>query len=162
MQRVLVLFVLLVSGIDGMTSGLICPCECAMVISTCDCATAVQVKKEITQMKESGFSEEQVFSALRAEYGKEIQAHPEKESSMSLWMGGISLSIILAFLGYILARKPKTDVIPDMKKYELRFKEEYQKFVCGADEPDEITEPFSKDPAGMKHEEKEDKECQHQ
>ncbi|MDL5502795.1 MAG: cytochrome c-type biogenesis protein CcmH, partial [Candidatus Methanoperedens sp.] len=81
MYRVFMLFVLLLSGInrvqaDDMTSDLICPCECAMVISSCECTTAIQVKKEITQMKENGFSEKQVFSALQAEYGKEILAPP--------------------------------------------------------------------------------------
>ncbi len=134
MYAVLIMFVLLISGIDAaqgddMTSDLICPCECAMVISTCDCATAVQVKKEIAQMKENGFSEEQVFSALQAEYGKEIHVHPEKTGSSSLWAAGISLSVLLVFLGYILTRKPKQDIIPDLKKYEQRFEDEYNKFI---------------------------------
>lgn len=133
MYRVLMLFVLLISGIntvlaDDMTSDLICPCECAMVISTCDCPTAIQVKKEITQMKESGFSEEQIFSALQAEYGKEILVHPKKES-MSLWMGGISLIVLFVFLGYIFTKKPNLEIMPDKKKYEQRFEEEYRKFL---------------------------------
>ncbi len=129
------MFVLLIPGIntvqadDDMTSGLICPCECAMVISTCDCSTAIQVKKEITQMKESGFSEEQIFSALQAEYGKEILAHPEKTRSLSLWVSGISLSLLFVFLGYIFTKKQKMDIIPNMKKYEQRFEDEYRKFV---------------------------------
>ncbi len=149
MYRVLMLFVLLIPGINAvqandMTSDLICPCECAMVISTCDCTTAIQVKKEIIQMKESGFSEKQVFSALQAEYGKEILAHPEKTSTMSLWTGGISISILFVFLGYIFTRKPKMDVIPDIKKYEQRFEEEYRKFVSESDKPEKNIEPFSK------------------
>ena len=150
MLRVIMLFTLLISGIkpvmadDDMTSGLLCPCECAMVISTCDCTTAIQVKKEITQMKESGFSEKQIFSALQAEYGKEILANPEKSSSMLLWMGGISLSILFVFVGYIFGRKPRMGVIPDIKKYEQRFEEEYRKFVFELDKPEKIIEPFSK------------------
>ncbi|MDO8726845.1 MAG: cytochrome c-type biogenesis protein CcmH [Candidatus Methanoperedens sp.] len=155
MLRVIMLFTLLISGIkpvmadDDMTSGLICPCECAMVISTCDCTTAIQVKKEITQMKESGFSEKQIFSALQAEYGKEILAHPEKSSSMSLWMGGISLSILFVFVGYIFGRKPRMGVIPDIKKYEQRFEEEYHTFVSELNEPDKNIEPFSKDSSNL-------------
>ncbi len=136
MFRVIMLFTLLISGIkpvmadDDMTSDLICPCECSMVISTCDCATAIQVKKEITQMKENGFSEKQVFSALQAEYGKEILAHPEKTGPLSLWVGGVALSILFVFLGYVFIRKPKLkEAVPDIKKYEQRFEEEYQKFV---------------------------------
>ncbi|MFZ3058126.1 MAG: cytochrome c-type biogenesis protein CcmH [Candidatus Methanoperedens sp.] len=136
----LMLFVLLISGIntvhanDDMTSDLICPCECAMVISTCDCVTAIQVKKEITQMKENGFSDEQVFSALQAEYGREILAHPEKTNSISLWAGGISLAILFAFLAYIFTKKPKMEIMPDIKKYEQRFEEEYQDFISAKEE----------------------------
>ncbi len=144
MYRVLMLFIILIPGIntvladDDMTSDLICPCECAMVISTCDCTTAIQVKKEITQMKESGFSENQIFSALQAEYGKEILAHPEKTSSLSLWVGGVSLSLLFVFLGYIFTKKPKLDIIPDLKKYEHRFEDEYRKFVLELDEPGDV------------------------
>lgn len=150
MLRVIMLFTLLISGIkpvmadDDMTSGLICPCECAMVISTCNCDTAIQVKKEITLMKESGFSEKQIFSALQAEYGKEILIRPEKTSSLSLWLGGVSLSILFVFLGYVFTRKPGKDTIPDIKKYEQRFEEEYHKFVSELDEPDNNMEHFSK------------------
>lgn len=151
MLRVIMLFTLIISGIkpvmadDDMTSNLICPCECAMVISTCNCDTAIQVKKEIAQMKESGFSEKQIFSALQAEYGKEILVNPEKTSSVSLWAGGVSLSILFVFLGYIFTRKPNKDTIPDTKKYEQRFEEEYHKFVSELDETDKKIEPFSKD-----------------
>lgn len=141
MLRVIMLFTLLISGIkpvmadDDMTSGLICPCECAMVISTCDCTTAIQVKKEITRMKESGFSEKQIFSALQAEYGKEIIAPPEKNISSKLWIIGAALSLILVFLGYIFSKKKKMEIIPDIKKYERQFDEEYRNFVSEIDEP---------------------------
>lgn len=135
MYRALMLFVLLIPGIypahaeEDMTSDLICPCECAMVISTCDCPTAIQVKKEITRMKENGFSDEQVFSALQAEYGREILAHPGKTGSISLWAGGILLVILFALLAYIFTKKPKMEIMPDIKKYEQQFEEEYRKFI---------------------------------
>ncbi len=143
MFKIIILFIL-ISGISpvmadgGMVSDLICPCECAMVISTCDCPTAMQVKKEIIQMKENGFSEKQIFTALQTEYGKEILAHPEKTNSMSLWTAGIALTIMLAFLGYFITKKPNPDIIPDKKKYEQRFDEEYRKFVSEFDEPKDI------------------------
>ncbi len=138
MFKIIILFIL-ISGIspvmaDGdMASDLICPCECAMVISTCDCPTAIQVKKEITQMKENGFSGTQIFSALQAEYGKGVLVHPEKSVSTSLWVG-VSLAAILGFVGYLATRKPNPDVIPDIEKYEKRFEEEYRKFVSEFDE----------------------------
>ena len=140
MHRVIILLILLISEIDhgmadeDMTSDLICPCECAMVISTCDCTTAIQVKKEITQMKENGFSEKQIFSALQTEYGKDIFVHPEKINSMLFWMAVASLIVLFVFLGYILPRKTKTELIPDIKRYEERFEEEYRKFVSEMEE----------------------------
>ena len=119
---------------EDMTSGLICPCECAMIISTCDCSTAIQIKKEISAMKEMGFSEKQVVSALSAEYGSEILAHPEKDGPASLWVAGIFLFFLLLFLGYILNKKPRLNIAPDKEKYERMFEEEYRKFVSEQEE----------------------------
>ena len=141
-QGALMLSILLISAIgpaladEEMTSDIICPCECAMVISTCDCPIAIQVKKEITRMKDSGFSEKQIFSALQAEYGTGIIAHPEKAISLSLMIAGVSLTILFVFLGYIFSKKTKMDIIPDIKKYGQQFEEEYRNFVSGIDEPD--------------------------
>ncbi|SNQ59622.1 hypothetical protein MNV_1250002 [Candidatus Methanoperedens nitroreducens] len=140
--KIIILFILVsriisVYAEEDMTSHLICPCECAMVISTCDCSTAVQVKKEINSMKDAGFSENQIFSALQAEYGKEILAHPEKDSSITLWAGGILFVITFVFLGYIAIKKPDLRIIhdiPDKQKYEQQFEEEYQKFVSEVEE----------------------------
>lgn len=135
------MFMLLISVIDpvmadeDMTSGLICPCECEMIISTCDCSTAIQVKKEITRMKEKGFPGNQILSALQVEYGKEIIAPPEEDISSKLWFIGAALIILFVFLGYIFSKKTKMDIIPDIKKYEQQFEEEYKNFVSEIDEP---------------------------
>ena len=151
MHRTLMMFILLISIIDpvmtdeDMTSNLICPCECAMVISTCDCTTAIQVKKEITQMKAIGFSQMQIFSALQAEYGNEILAHPEEDISSKLWVIGAVVSILFVFLGYIFSIKTKIDIIPDIKKYEQQFEEEYRNFVSETDEPNQKKNPVSND-----------------
>lgn len=153
MFKIIILFIL-ISGISpvvadgGMVSDLICPCECAMVISTCDCPTAMQVKKEISLMRESGFSEKQISSALQAEYGKGVLVHPEKAVSTSLWVG-VSLAVILGFVGYIFIKKPNLKIIPDKKKYEQQFEEEYRKFVSEFDEPDENPSPFPKGSSKM-------------
>ncbi len=146
-----IIFLILISGAqvneamaeDDMTSSLICPCECAMVISTCDCSTAIQVKKEINQMKENGFSEKQIFSALQAEYGNDILVRPEKSSSIPLWLAGIPLILIFVFLGYIMTKKPNPDIVPDITKYEQRFEEEYRRFVSGETEDHESFKPDS-------------------
>lgn len=140
MLKTIFIFILLISGIDhGMaeqdiTSDLICPCECAMVISTCECTTAIQVKKEIAQMKENGFSEKQIFSAIQAEYGKDILKHPEKINSMLLWMAVASLIILFVFLGYIFTRRTKLEALPNIKRYEEQFEEEYRTFVSEMEE----------------------------
>lgn len=140
MQIPLMMFIFLISVIDpvmadeDMTSDLICPCECAMVISTCDCSTAIQVRKEIALMKEKGFSEKQIFSALQAEYGKEIISQPQKGIS-SLWIIGAALSLLLVFIGYFFFKRRKVDNIPDIKKYEMQFEEEYRNYVSEIDDP---------------------------
>jgi len=137
---VVLLFIFLISGIDHvladdeMTSELICPCECAMILSTCECTTAIQVKKEITLMKDHGFSEKQIFSTLQAEYGKDIISHPKKINSMLLSMSAASLVILFVILGYIFTKKKKTKLIPDIKRYEKRFEDEYNNFVSEMEE----------------------------
>lgn len=142
MRRTLMMFILLISVIDpvmadeDMNSNLICPCECAMVISTCDCTTAIQVKKEIAQMKEIGFSQMQIFSALQAEYGKEIIVPPEEAITSKLWVIGAIVSILFVFLGYIFSKKTNVEIIPDIKKYEQQFEEEYRNFASETDKPD--------------------------
>ncbi|MCX9085546.1 MAG: cytochrome c-type biogenesis protein CcmH [Candidatus Methanoperedens sp.] len=138
--HIVLLFIFLISGIDNvladdeMTSGLICPCECVMILSTCDCTTAIQVKKEITLMRRHGFSEKQMFSALQVEYGEDILAHPKKSNSNLFWMAAAALIILFVFLGYILSRKMKTELMPDIKKYEESFEDEYRKFVSEMEE----------------------------
>lgn len=119
---------------EDMTSGLMCPCECAMMVSTCDCPTAVQVKKEIAQMKDAGLLEKQIISALQAEYGNGILVYPEEKDPTPLWTAGIPLAFILVFLAYILSRKPDPGIIPDNGKYERQFEEEYRTFVSEMEE----------------------------
>ena len=84
------------------------------------------------------------YSALQAEYGKDIMFHPEKDTS-SLWVAGISLGLILVFLGYIFSRKTKMDIIPDINRYERQFEEEYRNFVSEIDEPNKNVKRISKD-----------------
>lgn len=133
--KTILLFALLLTAVsihaamaeEDMT--LVCPCECNMVISACDCPTAVQLKKEISQMKSTGFSEKQIISALQAEYGDGVLVRSEKKDLAQPWIVGMLLVPILMFLGYILARKPDPGIIPDSEKYERRFEEEYRSFV---------------------------------
>lgn len=115
-------------------TALICPCECAMALSACDCPTAIQIKKEMLQMEGTGFSEKQIISALQAEYGSEVLVYPEKKDPLQLWIAGILLVPVLMFLGYILARKQGSGIIPDSEKYERRFEEEYRSFVSEQEE----------------------------
>ena len=51
----------------------------------------------------------------------------------------LSLTILFVYLGYIFYKKMKTDIVPDIKKYEQQFEEEYRNFVSEIDEPDKDT-----------------------
>ena len=138
MLNVIILFSLLFPLVsvdmaeEEMTSHLICPCDCAMVISTCDCPTAIQIKKEISSMKENGFSEKQIFAALKTEYGNDIVAK-EKKDTTSLWVGGIFLSVVLVLSGYFMKTKLNPLVLP-YDIYQQQFEEEYQRFVDETEE----------------------------
>ncbi len=88
------------------------------------------------------FSEKQIFSALQG--AKAILVHPEKATS-SLMIVSISLTILFVFIVYIFSKKKKTDIIPDIKKYEQQFEEEYRNFVSEIDEPDKDTNYIPED-----------------
>jgi len=118
---------------EEMTSHLICTCDCAIVISTCDCPTAIQIKKEISSMKENGFSETQIFSALKTEYGNDIAAQ-EKKDTTSLWVGSVLLSVVLVLLGFFVKRNLNPHVLPIYDKYQQKFEEEYRRFVDETEE----------------------------
>jgi hypothetical protein len=49
------------------------------------------------------------------------------------------------FLGYIFSKKTKVDIIPEIKKYEQQFEEEYRNFVSEIDEPNKNKNPVSND-----------------
>jgi len=51
----------------------------------------------------------------------------------------LSLTILFVFLGYIFYKKTKTDIVPDIKKYEQQFEEEYRNFVSEIDGSDKDT-----------------------
>ena len=121
---------------EDITRHLVCPCECAMIISTCDCPTAQQVNNEIVQMKNNGFSENQIYSALQTEYGEGIIAHPDKINKTSLWIPGTLLVLFFIFIGFIVLRKPNSDVIPipGREKYEGQFETEYRNFISELEE----------------------------
>ncbi len=113
---------------EGIASHLICPCECEMLLSTCDCPTAVIVRNEITSMTGNGFSENQIISALVKEYSNDIII-PERKDTAPLWAGSIILLVVLVLVGYFAARKPDPYIIPDSEKYKKQFDEEYRRFV---------------------------------
>ncbi|VVB54548.1 Uncharacterised protein [uncultured archaeon] len=57
----------------------------------------------------------------------------------------LSLTILFVFLGYIFYKKTKTDIVPDINKYEQQFEEEYRNFVSEIDEPDKDTNHIPRD-----------------
>lgn len=112
---------------EGIASHLMCPCECEMILSTCDCPSAIIVRNEITSMTDHGFSEKQIISALVKEYGNVII--PERKDTTTLLAGSIILLVVLVLVGYFAASKPDPYVIPDSEKYRKQFDEEYLRFV---------------------------------
>ena len=121
---------------EDITPHLVCPCECAMIVSTCDCPTAQRVKNEIVHLKSNGFSEKQLYSALKTEYGDGIIAHPDKINNTSLWIPRILSILFFIFIGYVVTRKPNPDIIPfpDREKYNTQFEEEYSTFISEMEE----------------------------
>ena len=70
-----------------MASDLICPCECTMIISTCDCPTAEQVKKEMEHIPRGSYLQNMLrlyYQPLRMNsLGKKAQMNATKEDILS-------------------------------------------------------------------------------
>lgn len=82
---VVVLFILTIapafadSELDGVQQNLMCQCGCTMVLSSCECGTAEQLRGEIRAMLGEGKSQQQILDFYVAKYGEKVLSAPTKQ-----------------------------------------------------------------------------------
>lgn len=67
------------AGVDAVSQNLMCQCGCTMVLSSCDCGTAEQMRGEITTMFSEGKTQQQILDYYVGKYGEKVLSAPTKQ-----------------------------------------------------------------------------------
>ncbi len=62
--------------VDEIGANLMCQCGCTMVLSTCDCGTAEQMRGEIRDMISQGKGKDDILNYYAGKYGEKVLAAP--------------------------------------------------------------------------------------
>ncbi|MBI4786991.1 MAG: cytochrome c-type biogenesis protein CcmH [Chloroflexi bacterium] len=62
--------------VDEIGTNLMCQCGCTMVLSSCDCGTAEQMRGEIRDLLGQGKSQQQILDYYVGKYGEKVLAAP--------------------------------------------------------------------------------------
>lgn len=80
---------------DDIAANLMCQCGCTMVLSTCECGTAEQMRSEIRSLLNQGQTKEDILNYYIGKYGDKVLAAPKAE--------GFNLSAYITPFAVILA-----------------------------------------------------------
>ncbi len=84
------------SGIvDEISANLMCQCGCTMVLNTCECGTAEQMRGEIKTMLDQGKSKDDILNFYIGKYGDKVLSAPKAE--------GFNISAYITPFAVILA-----------------------------------------------------------
>ncbi len=67
------------ASIDPIQQELMCQCGCTMVLYSCDCGTAEQMRGEIRTMLGEGKNSQQILDYYVGKYGEKVLAAPTKQ-----------------------------------------------------------------------------------
>jgi len=86
---------------DEIGANLMCQCGCTMVLSTCECGTAEQMRGEIRSMLDQGQTKNDILNFYVGKYGDKVLAAPKAEGfNLSAY---ITPFIVILLGGGILA-----------------------------------------------------------
>ena len=89
--------------VDEVAANLVCPCGCDnMIVSSCVCGTAAQIRAEIGEKLDAGMTAEQIWEEFARRYGRQILATPPAEGfHLTVW----TLPFLAVFTaGWLLTR----------------------------------------------------------
>ncbi len=114
--------------IDTIQQNLMCQCGCTMVLYSCDCGTAEQMRGEIKTMLGEGKTQQQVLDYYVGKYGEKVLAAPTKQ--------GFNLTAyITPFLGIVVAGSSIFLVLRQWVFRGKSFGAENQPTLVAGDEP---------------------------
>lgn len=121
---------------------LMCQCGCTMVLDTCQCGTADQMRALIGEKIDGGQSKNEIMDYFVAQYGETILSAPTKKGfNLMVWIlpfaaiagGGVALYFILR-IWVLKGKAQKEAAIPqpgheeDGDEYREKFEQELEDF----------------------------------
>lgn len=120
---------------------LICQCGCNMVVETCQCSLAEQIRADLAEKLQAGMSREEIIQVYMEKYGRTVLAYPPKAGfDLTAWImpfaavaaGGVGLYFLLrrwvqAGRGAEDARQSGQPGVVD-ERYRLLVEEELKKY----------------------------------
>lgn len=93
-------------NLSDVTNSLMCTCGCSMVLYSCQCGTADNMKSDIQQRIDNGQSKDQILDNYVDRYGEVILAAPPKEGfNLSAWVLPFIAIGGAAFLIFVLLKR---------------------------------------------------------
>ncbi len=116
------------ADMDAIQQNLMCQCGCTMVLYSCDCGTAEQMRGEIKTMLGEGKTQQQVLDYYVGKYGEKVLAAPTKQ--------GFNLTAyITPFAGIVVAGGSILLVLRQWVFRGKRFGTAIQPIAVAGDEP---------------------------
>ncbi len=98
--------------VDEISANLMCQCGCTMVLNTCECGTAEQMRGEIKAMLDQGKTKDDILKFYIGKYGDKVLSAPKAE--------GFNLSAYITPFAVILASALAIGLI--VRQWVLRTK----------------------------------------
>ena len=104
--------------VDEIGTNLMCQCGCTMVLASCDCGTAEQMRGEIRDMLGQGKSKPEILNYYVGKYGEKVLAQPPaKNFGLVAWIMPF-FALLLGFLAvrvFLLRWRHQTPAIAGMR-----------------------------------------------
>ena len=92
--------------VDEIGANLMCQCGCTMVLSSCDCGTAEQMRGEIRSMIDQGKTKDDIVNYYVGKYGEKVLAAPVAQGfKLSAYITPFAVILLGAGVIALIARQ---------------------------------------------------------
>ena len=91
---------------DEVQANLMCQCGCTMVLATCECGTAEQMRSEIVGMIDKGQTKDDILNYYVGKYGEKVLAAPVAQGfNLSAYITPFAVILLGAGVITLIARQ---------------------------------------------------------
>ena len=115
--------------VSEVSKGLMCTCGCSMVLYSCQCGTAEQMRGAIQGMIDQGMNTPAILQAFVNRYDQTILAAPPKKGfNLSAWITPFVALAVASGLIYLLLKR-WTGASRDQDEYRHQVREEDEPYL---------------------------------